>query len=206
MYYLYDIAKEECVGDALGKINYDFLTIDNNICQLSSLYFLETPNVYSEFLELSARFDLLNVIGDAFNLGAIYKQVYNAVSLLSSYWLTQEITIQYPINFIDDINENIKIYYLDSSTSDSVLITAAKNYLNTNFPANLHYNNFVINVSFLLYSNDGDFTQTISAPVQEYPISQYWEATFRKDDIYVTRSKNIKFQNISNTWIYMRII
>ena len=205
MNYLYDIAKEECVGDALGKINYDFLTIDTNICELSSLYFLSNPNVYTEFLDLSARFATLDIIGEIFNLGAIYKQVYNAVSLLSSYWLKQEITIQYPINFIQDSYENIKMYYLDGTT-DTVLINAAKNYLNTNFPASLHYKNFIINVSFVLYSSNGDFTQSISAPTQAYPISQYWEAYFRKDDVCITRSRNIKFENVSNTWVYISSI
>lgn len=206
MNYLYNIAKEECVGDALGKFNYNFLTTDNNICQLSSLYFLDNPNLYTEFLELSSKFDILNIVGDAYNSIAIYNQVYTAVSLLSSYWLSQEITIQYPINFIQDVNQSIKIYYLDnSSTNDNLLKNAAKNYLDTNFPANAHYKNFTINVSFVLYSSNGNFTQSVINPNKPYPISQYWEATFIKDDVHITRSRNVKFKNISNTWVYKSI-
>lgn len=204
MKYLYDISSAECVGDSLGKINYNFLSLDNGICQLSSLFFFDQYNLYTQLTELSAKMSNLNIIGKAFEIGSIYKETYTAVNLLSSYWSKREITIQYPVNVLQDVNDGVKRYYVDSSnTKESDIVNVALNYLNSNFPAKAYLSNFIFNVCFLMYSNDGNFTRTETGPYQMYPISQYWTVSFVKDDVYVKRSKTIKFKNISNTWIYI---
>ena len=157
-------------------------------------------------MELSAKMEMLNYVGDTFNIGSIYKQIYTATNLLSSYWVKQEVTIQYPINFVSDVNSNITNFYIDNLTSDSTLIEVARNYLNQNFPARNHYKNFIMNISFLLYSSIGNFSQSVTDYGRYNPISNYWGVAFRKDDVYITRSRNIKFKNISDTWVFMGTI
>ena len=60
MNYIYDINEYECVGDSLGKINYNFLYLESQLCQLSSRYF--DDGYFTAFNKLSSIMDIMNNI------------------------------------------------------------------------------------------------------------------------------------------------
>jgi len=208
MKYLHNIDSAETAGDSLGKINYNFLVADSLMCDLSSFYTKGDNNAYTILSEISSKVDNLNIVADYFDQPTKYKETYTAVSLLSSYWSVQQMTIQYPINFISDGYDSIKKYYIDNaSTPDSILVNAGLNYLNINFPAYLYSNNTIMNVCFLIYSNDGAFAESIYIYPQTLPILINWAVTFTKADVYVKKSKTIRFKKMSNnTWLFFQTV
>lgn len=203
MNYTYDIKPHECVGDALGKINYNFLILESQLCQLSSQYFED--GFFTTFNKLSSIMTQMNFIGNEFSDAALYKQSYNATSLLSSYWNKNELTIQYPLN-IETLEyntgyttENIQI---SSISTDSILIQKAQNFLNLKFRnEDLLDISSIINVSFVLYANNGSYTPITDGPYTAPPIMQYWNITLRKNDYYIDSIKNYKFQKVQNQWV-----
>lgn len=213
MNYVYEINDYDCVGDSLGKYNYNFLNIDTNICKISSLFFLDNPNIYTEFTDFVNISSALITVGNAYNIVSIYKEMFTAVSLLSSYWNTPEISVQYPTNFISDSNISLKNYYLYSGTpnissdgSNTNLISVAQIYINRNFPVSEYLTGSIVNISFLLYSNNGNFITTVNGPFKNYPISQKWNVNFIKNDVYVAHSPIFKFEKVSNVWVNTKII
>lgn len=203
MEYVYNIENYECVGDSLGKINYNFYELNNNLCALSANYFFNSPNIFTIFSELSSKITNLNIIGDVFNFAEIHKQIYTATKLLSSYWCTQEVTIQYPVNFLADGYDGVQNYYL-WNISNQTLINVAKNYLDANFPASRFFNGYKMNVSFILYSNSGTFQNSENSETA-LPVVRRWYITFVKNDVHVTNNKNVKFECVDKRWVFVTL-
>ena len=44
-----EIYREDCVGDSSGKHNYNLLSLDTTICNLSSQFFISNNNFYTIF-------------------------------------------------------------------------------------------------------------------------------------------------------------
>jgi len=205
MNYTYEILDYECVGDSLGKYNYNFINLDDKLCGVSSIFFLDNPNIYKEFNDFLNISESLINIGNVYNDVSGYKEAFTAVTLLSSYWNTPEITVQYPINFVSDSNVSLKNYYLDT-IADQNLSLIAQTYINANFPVSEYLPKSIVNISFLLYSSSGEFISTVDGPYQDYPRSQYWIVDFTKNDVYIVKSKNFKFEMVSDVWVNTEIL
>lgn len=157
---VYEIKNSDCVGDSVSKHNYNLLSLDTEICNLSSTFFNIENNYLSVFSDLCANINSFNLFTDTFFNGIDLSEAATATQILSDYWEKNEITISYPINIYDQgIYGKSKIYISDQ-TSDDLLAQYASVFLNRTYPATLLNTGTIANVVFLLYSNTGNTIQT----------------------------------------------
>lgn len=202
MHYAYDINEYECVGDSLGKINYNFLELESQICRLSAQYFQD--GFYTTFNKLSSILDNLNFVGDQFSDVVLYKEAYTATNLLSSYWNKNEISVIYPINLETGgtSNRSVENYQISGIATDPFLIQKAHTFITQKFAREDFLNlSSIINVTFLLYANDGSYTATTLENRAKPPVMKSWNITLRKNDYHIEGSKTYTFQKIQNQWI-----
>jgi hypothetical protein len=189
----FEINRQDCVGDSVGKHNYNFLSLDTAICNLSSNIYNNTDNILFWFNDIMANSATYNIMANYFSNNSIsaYQINHTTINVLSSFWNTTEFTIQYEHN----------LYYADSywtgsqyntteatnkvidaftqTTNLSALIHNANTYLTTTYPAsNFNLNtraNVVMTIHTTIdptvlyntvsipYSNNGSSTQTYNA-------------------------------------------
>jgi len=225
------INEDDCVGDSLGKHNYNALVLDTNTCNLKDLYFNSPNNVNTILYSLSAYVQNFQNIFNVFD-DSLLKRILLAttrVKMLSSYWGKTEFTIQYPINsstFPDDKG----VAPLDAPALSATDLTSkyklisnglhisGQNYLLNNFPTIEYPEGAIINVVFLLYNLspspvDPDFIPSASQPdpfnlvtVDYGPSFTYTNrssyANFSRDNIYLTQTITLRYINQNNTWNY----
>jgi len=175
----FEIQPTDCVGDSVGKHNYNILAIDTLNCNISSECFLGSDSILTWFNELSAFIPQLNWLATNFSTQAIssYELNHNIINTLSSYWDTSEFTVMYEYNIYtpDGINNNI---ILDSvtptsnyiSTNFSTLSTRMLDYLSTKFPANSYNLGTRANVVMPIFtipmdSSTGNVYGTVFVPI-----------------------------------------
>lgn len=90
---LFDINEPDNVGDVLGKINFNFLKLNNDLFDLEVLT-KQNLDVIKNLDYLMDRMDLLISQIDFDK----YQDLYTSVNFLSSYWNNVEFTVQYPFN------------------------------------------------------------------------------------------------------------
>lgn len=158
--YTFQIDRQECVGDSVAKHNYNALSLDSFICNLSSEIFNAKNNILSIFNNISNNSaDFGNVATQFSNQNsANYNVVRTTVNLLSSYWASVEFTVQFEHNLYtpDDINnyyDGSPINAYTSSTSAVTLLKVGYDYLNSNFPARNFPPYAISNVVIFLYNS-----------------------------------------------------
>jgi hypothetical protein len=158
----FEILNTECVGDSLGKHNYNSLSLDTVICNLSSTIFNINNNILAVFNNLSSKSLIFDEIANNFSSSSCikYNQTVTTVKLLSSYWSTPEITVHYESNLykIDNImntnsyNSSLNVYV--SSDSTDTLAWLRQNsltYVTNNFPASNYNVNTILNLNVYNY-------------------------------------------------------
>jgi hypothetical protein len=229
------ITKEECVGDSLAKHNFNFLSLDSVICNLSSLFFTSTNQntpLWSTFYDLST-----NKKNFDSNLSLMvnpvrFDRTYNGISMLSSYWSTQELTVEYEFNNSNKQNL-IKDYFIynTSKTFNSELTSKGLLYINEKFPPQNFINNTILNLVIPLYQNDGSIiskytyniydakTKTVipkesktvpvyeqipsSRPNEEYRLVNGY---FSKNDSNFGEIKTLRYKNFDNKWTFVNFL
>lgn len=155
----FEINRQECVGDSIGKHNYNSMSLDTAICNLSSLMFTNTDNLLTWFNDISTNsVALKNNANDFSNKTIIrYNVTHTTINVLSSYWNTSEFTVQFEHNlYTADGNLNgpssnpINAY--TTSTPLTALISVTQKYLNNNFPVSAFNTNTRANVIVFLYN------------------------------------------------------
>jgi hypothetical protein len=214
-----NINVDDCVGDSLGKHNYNVLTLDTNVCNLSSLLFNNPDNLSSFFVTFSSVINNILSISDyAENKVNEILVSTTTVNLLSSYWQKNEFSVQYPINgsklygrnFLDA--PSITADNLDQINDfiDKKLKILALRYLNKEFPAKNFTDNTVVNVIFFLYNvnpnpaNIDNLTQSSIVPKNFNYKQRLIKAQYVRDSIYLRTSVTLKFigTNVNNLWTY----
>lgn len=177
----FEIQTTDCVGDSVGKHNYNILSIDTVNCNLSTQCFLGQNSVLAWFNDLSSTFDNLNWMSSNFSNAAVssYQINHQIITTLSSYWHTPEFTVMYNYNnyTLDGYSNNS---YPDNSTFNAHFSSFAVNnfttlsgqllmYLNMNFPAsnfNLNTRANVVTPIFTLAMNPtGNVLGSVFVPV-----------------------------------------
>ena len=173
----FEILDTECVGDSLGKHNYNSLSLDTAICNLSSNIFNINNNILSIFNDISSKSSVFNDIANQFSTQECikYNQVITTVGLLSSYWSIPEITVHYESNIyqIDGYN-NTEDYgtlnktlnaYVSSNITDSQswLKQNSLTYITNTFPASNYNINTILNLN--VYNYDLVIPNNVSALV-----------------------------------------
>jgi hypothetical protein len=100
---VYSIDARECPGDALAKINANFIALDTAICNLqtTSKYFDKKTEELNSQLEVFL-YDA-TVIAEKENL---YTRVYKTIQSLSSYWRSKQYTLIVPPHFLSPFITN----------------------------------------------------------------------------------------------------
>jgi hypothetical protein len=155
-----NINVSDCVGDSLGKHNYNFLSLDLNVCNLSSIFFNVNNNYFNTFSDLSANIKNFNSFADVFEYPFDLNKSTTATKFLSSYWQKKDISLTFPINI--NTFDDAQLQYIDEKTSNDNLKNWGINQLNRKYPIiNLingsqnYSNQTTATVCFLLYSNLG---------------------------------------------------
>lgn len=157
---VYEIKDSECVGDSVSKHNYNVLSLDTEICNLSSTFFSVENNYFNVFSDLCANIDSFNKFADSFFQPIDIAEAATATQFLSSYWEKNEITLSYPINIYDQGIYGQSKIYINDQTSNDLLAQYAAVFLNRTYSPTLLEQGTIANVVFLLYSNTGRTTQT----------------------------------------------
>lgn len=193
---IYDIKFDECVGDSVSKHNYNLLSLDTTICNLSSIFFNNQNNYYSQFADLSSNINKFNSFANVFFDTTKLNKATTATRYLSSYWNRYEITLTFPINIYEIGSFKKPKSYIDSATTQNTLTQYGLNLLNNTYPAANFLKGSIANVVFLLYSNVGQIT---TSRTQNFTITnRTFNITNRKDDVHTVGIKIIKFQINSN--------
>lgn len=196
---IYEIKSDECVGDSVSKHNYNVLSLDTTICNLSSIFFNTENNYYTQFSDLSSNIDKFNLFADTFEDPTRFNEATSTTRILSSYWNQYIITLTFPLN-IYEIGTFKKIKsYIDGNTTQQTLIEYGLNILNSKYPPANFRKNSKANIIFLLYSNTG---QASTTKTQTFTITnRTFNITNRKDDVNIAASKIVPyFINNTQQW------
>ena len=178
----------DCVGDSLGKHNYNVLSLDLNICNLSSKFFNINQNYFTVFSDLCANIENFNKFADIFEFPFDINKATTATKFLSSYWQNEDIVLTFPINIWSQ--DNAQLQYIDEKTSNDNLKNWGINQLNRKYSvtnlidgSNKFSQNTTATVCFLLYSNLGK----VYTPVETSTL-QLASDTTPKITTYLTNS------------------
>jgi hypothetical protein len=200
---VYNISLDECVGDSISKHNYNVLSLDTNVCNLSSTFFNIRNNHLSIFSDLCANIENFNDFASVFFEPSDITEAYTATKYLSSYWQRDEFTVTYPVN-IYDLDGATK-YYVDDSVSNDVISQYALAFLNKNYPSSGFQSRTIANVVFLLFSNTGAVTQTETSSFGV--TNKIFNVTQRKSDVYIAKIRVLRFTNSQNkVWTFNQFV
>ena len=182
-----NISMDECVGDSVSKHNYNTLSIDSQVCNLSSQFFNISLNYLKYFTDLENNINNFNGFSDIFFDATRLNKSSTATYVLSSYWNRNEFTLTFPVNLYEIAPFRQPKAYIDVNTANSALNQSGLNLLNSKYPATEFLPNTIANVVFLLYSNNG----TISTQrTQSFTITnRIFNLTNRKDDVHTAQIK-----------------
>jgi hypothetical protein len=233
--FTYEILKEECVGDSLAKHNFNFLSLDSVLCNLSSLFFTETNQntpLFSVFYDLSTNKKIYNDNLPQMLNPYRFDRTHSAISLLSSYWMKQELTVEYEYNKSNK-NNLVQDFFLntDNATFISELTSRGLDYIEQKFVNSKFNNNAKINVIVPIYENDGKIIKTfgydiydsvntvvreitsVDLPIYENIKSSIPKEEYRKINGYYRKEDSsfgivpiISYINKNNDWTFVEIL
>ena len=202
-----EIFREECVGDSVGKHNYNLMSLDSSVCNLSSRYFTIPNNYYQVFSDFASNYPLFMQMYNLFSDPTRYNMATATVNLLSSFWAKHEFSVHYPLNI--SLLNNLAITCPTVNQVDSSLISLAKSYLKTNYPASTYNRDTYVNVIFFLYnvpsnpSNPNDLITGNFSPEISYNVRNMY-VSFFKTDVHLRNGKIFKFSNDGlGNWNYL---
>lgn len=228
--FTYEILKQECVGDSLGKHNFNVLALDSGICNLSSKFLSQTNNnvpLMQIFADLSANIFIYNNNLSQMLNPLRFTRTYGGLNLLSAYWIRQEVTVEYEFNNseVGDLPQDIFLFNPNIKTFISELSSLTYEYVTLNYPTSNFLNNAIMNVVVPIYENDGSLIQTYSysdllgesVVTSELPIYENIPSTrsleeyrfisgvFEKKDDNFSATPLVRFLNINDTWTFVNI-
>lgn len=197
----YTLEENDCVGDALGKINFNFLNLDTKLCNLSSAFFGGDQSYYTIFNEISTKLLKLNEFADFFINPTEIISATTTTQLLSSFWNKFEFTVEYPLN-LSKRNGSV-ITAQNKDIAEATAINISKTFLDKNYPASNYLTSTVANVALLVFNNldtkvkttrNGNFNKNNKL----ITVSQ------TKNDIYVSKVNKVTFIKTNNQWVFTK--
>jgi hypothetical protein len=223
-----EINKEDCIGDSLGKHNFNALALDTIVCNLSTQFYnkpeINFEKIKNEITDLIAYYGSMQYyIKDVFKNDMSY--VSSTVNLLSSFWNNYEFSILIPINAISMNDNDLAILApvlpsVSPASLDAIANTTLKTLadieLSTNYNAISYPNNTIINVGFFLYNlvpvisdtNGNDpLTKVTYSPSPTFNFTQRSiDATYTRDSIHLTTGVILRYYVSDQKWNYIGYI
>lgn len=211
--------QEDCIGDAVGKFNYNSLALETASCNLSSyLYsteaFTNLPFLLSSFDGL---YDFINT--ELYNK---FKVASTTVNLLSSYWGHYEFSAQMPINGVTLSQNDLNLITFKLSTvnlqSVDNLVNAnlkpiSESYLNSEYPATKYLNYSVVNLTFFVYNlipvikdpatNIDPLIKSKINPTNYNYTTRSINASYTRDNVYISTGIVLRFMSENGKWLYI---
>jgi hypothetical protein len=203
--FTYEIYEQDCVGSSAGKHNFNSLSLETQICNLSS-NFMSPTNTYNTSMEgFLAEVDKLKGFGDI----SRYIKTYTTVSLLSSFWNTQDFSVLYPLN-ISSIN-NLPISNPTIQTPGAVLNSLAQSYLTVNFPPSNFLPNTKASVNMFVYSeafnpSDPNHLQATTVDKEFSFMNRTMSVSQTRKDVHLDHGNILQFVNVNNSWKCVNVI
>ena len=208
----FKIEPYECVGDSLGKHNFNFLALDSLVCNLSSLFFStsrgNTP-ILLTLRDLSANQKSFNDNLTQMTSPFRFDRTYTGLNLLSSYWERHETTIEYPN---DRTSGNYFIYNTNETFMPYMTATCLR-HINLNYPASSYKINATFNVVVPVYSNLGEniisykYTSLSGESISTTTVPSFSivkdigvEYDYRQIDAYYSKNDNNFWTNVIVTF------
>jgi hypothetical protein len=164
----FEIDRYECVGDSVGKHNYNALSLDTVVCNLSSEIFNKEDSILTIFNDISTSRDRYNSMAKVFSEDTALRYNINTttINLLSSFWEIHEFTIPYEYNmYTPDTPNQSGLSYANPHLSDgktinayttstplNVLLNTCYSYLSTNLDAKIFPIGTRANINLVLHN------------------------------------------------------
>jgi hypothetical protein len=210
-YSVIQIKKDDCVGDSVAIHNYNALTLDTKICNLSSTLFNITDNYLKYFQQYNNNISLLLSAYDEFNTNKIfrYKLADSATKLLSGYWNKHEFTVQLNTN-ISPIYSGVLIGTFLESDFES-LCSACYDYVMTKFPPISFIPMTTAHVVAYYYTtiqpNPTDSVQVLCNPPEFTNEQRTMRVDITKPSMMVSAVNVFSFSNLSkNNWALTNVL
>lgn len=220
------INEKECLGDVVGKINYNYVVTETNYCNLSSLVKKYDDAGFADFYQNYLFFNnQANEMTDNFRNEVLIAAT--TVSLLSSYWGHYEFSIQIPLNAVSltPNDRNILAPVLSEPVEkekveilvDKSLKNIAEFHLNTNYPIQNYFEGTVVNVSFFLYNQvpvikdpNTNIDPLVKIQYEDNSNFSYNKRTmtvaYSRSNIYFTTGVILRFILLDRKWVYLGYI
>lgn len=222
------IEPDECVGDSVGKHNYNALALDTTLCNLSGLFYtndLNITKVIDDLYYIAFEYDsLYNKY--KLNYANEFKKAATTVNLLSSFWGNYEFSINLPINTVSLNSQDIYLLTpvlssINESNISRIANTTLKHIseieLNNNYSPLKYPDYTIINVNVLLYNlaptiktqnnNVDPLIKIKYSPTQSYNYTnRVINASYSRDNVYVSTGLILRFYVKDKKWNYMGYI
>jgi hypothetical protein len=216
---------QDCIGDSLGKHNYNALVLDTTICNLSSLMYNNINSMSNIFQNLSSIMQSYDTLDRKYNEEKVnhITLASSTVNLLSSFWSKYEFSVLYPLNAISLPTENLTILTpilsaVNLKNVNNLAVGTLRNFANSYLLENFDVNNFeqnaqvTVDVVFFLYnvmpnltdSNINDnLTKITYSPQSFYDYNnRRLSCDFRRDNTHFTTGVILKYYLQDNRWEY----
>jgi len=209
--YTFELFEEDCVGNDVGKHNFNALSLETKVCNISSQFF----NTDTSLLALSAFSEQMDTVFLYGNVGR-YNTASTTVSLLSTHWGHHEFSVLYELNISTKVNQD----FIQPTVFNPVehLTFLSTLYLNKNFPTKNFPTGTKVNVCMFLYTQtvtpyrEGDSLNMDGLATQTYTNKEFsfWQryvtGYFGRKDVHFEYGRILKFANADGVWTLINII
>jgi hypothetical protein len=203
--YTFEFYPEDCIGNDAGKHNYNALSLETKICNLSSEFFSSGGGFQQALNTFLSKVDSLVNFGDLTR----YNSASTAVKTLSSYWAKHEFSVLYPVNISyhgsDPILNPTQTYSLQA------LVSLARGYLLSNFPPANYATGTRVHVNMFLYtqaSNPKDPNNLVFQKVSnEYSfLVREMSVELSRKDVHFKTGTILTFLQTDSNWLHINSI
>lgn len=205
-----EIFASDCVGDSAGKHNYNLLSLDSIVCNLSSKFFTSDNSYVSMFTDFANNTAAFMGAANVFFDSSYINAARTTTNLLSGYWESHEFTVHYPLN-ITTINTGMNLSSPTVNQPDDRLKSLALSFLTKNYPCSSFNVNAISNVVFFLFNTSVtptdpyDLISISSSPTFSY-MTRYMYVEYVRQSIHLANGKIFKFYNNGKKWVYLKTL
>ena len=158
--YTQEIYSNECVGDSLGKHNYNILNLEKKLSKFTYLKNL-SPEL---LLDIDSKITFLNNVKESFISNKRLSRAISTVKILEKFWKNKNIHVNFPINLSDSWNDP-EIRCITKSEDFNDIVLKLKKVLYLKYHPSAYPENTKIHFAVPIYNTQ------VGTPDRDYKIS-----------------------------------